>query len=57
VGRGRGETLETEEGRGMSIQMVEVNQESLHFERMIEIKEKEIEAIKNRMQGALQVQE
>ena len=36
--------------------MVEVNQETLHYERMIEIKEKEILTIKDRMQGALKVQ-
>jgi t-SNARE complex subunit (syntaxin) len=37
--------------------MHEVNQETLHYERMIEIKEKEIFVIKGRMVDALKVQE
>ena len=41
----------------MGIQMVEINEETLHYERMIEIKEKEIKTIKDRMVGALKVQE
>jgi t-SNARE complex subunit (syntaxin) len=39
------------------IQMHEVNQETLHYERMIELKENEIRTIKDRMQDALKVQE
>ena len=37
--------------------MVEVNQETVHYERMIGIKEKEILTIKDRMQDALKVQQ
>ena len=37
--------------------MVEVNQQTLHYERMIEIKEKEIIQIKGRMVDALKVQQ
>jgi t-SNARE complex subunit (syntaxin) len=37
--------------------MHEVNQETLHYECMIEQKEKEINTIKNRMVDALKVQE
>ena len=37
--------------------MVELNQETLHYERMIEIKQKEIRQIKDKMVDALKVQE
>lgn len=37
--------------------MVEVNQETLHYERMIEIKQKQIRQIKDKMVDALKVQE
>lgn len=40
-----------------NIQMHEVNQETLHYERMIELKENEIRTIKDRMQDALKVQQ
>jgi t-SNARE complex subunit (syntaxin) len=41
----------------VEIKMHEVNQETLHYERMIEMKEKEINVIKGRMHDALKVQE
>lgn len=41
----------------VEIKMHEVNQETLHYECMIELKEKEINTIKNRMVDALKVQE
>ena len=37
--------------------MYEVNQETLHYERMIHIKEGEIKLVKEKMQDAIKVQE
>lgn len=48
---------ESESERGAQIEMVEINQETYHYERMIQIKEQEINTIKERMHDALKVQQ
>lgn len=51
-----GGSSDEENGKGIQIEMVEVHQDTLFYERMIELKEKELLEIKHKMEEALQVQ-